>query len=254
MAINKAKIFTVTSVKGGAGKTTTTLNLAGIFSTMKKRVLIMDLDLYGSAVAASLNISNEVDLYKLISDLNNNRFRNIDNYIVKYNDFIDVLPAPKDPRYANKINSKYLSVVLAKTSIKYDVILIDTNHILDEMNLVVLDNSDMILYVVTNDPIDLKNMKTMVSIFKDMDKDNYKIILNESKDKLRSHFSKYDIKNIVKDNIDYTIPSDFYIKNIDKYILDGQILTLDKKINLTRRKAIRNFNLIANALLKSDKK
>ena len=35
MALNKAKVITVTSVKGGTGKTTTVLNLAGILSEMK---------------------------------------------------------------------------------------------------------------------------------------------------------------------------------------------------------------------------
>ena len=136
MSVRKAKIVTVTSVKGGVGKTTTVLNLAGILSAMRKQVLVIDLDLYGSAIAASLNISNEADIYTLINDLNNNRFDSLDHYIVKYNDYIDILPAPKDPRQASKINSKYINVVLSRTSFKYDVILIDTNHVIDEINLV----------------------------------------------------------------------------------------------------------------------
>ena len=250
MSVRKAKIVTVTSVKGGVGKTTTSINLAGILSAMRKQVLVIDLDLYGSAIAASLNISNEADIYTLINDLNNNRFDSLDHYIVKYNDFIDILPAPKDPRQASKINSKYINVVLSRTSLKYDVILIDTNHVIDEINLVTMDASDEILFVVTNDPIDLKNMRSMISIFKDMDKSNYKIILNESVDRLRNYFTKYDIKNIIKDNIDYTIPSEFYIKNIDRYVLNGEILVLNKKISLTHRKAINNYKMIANSILK----
>lgn len=123
---------------------------------MDKRVLIIDLDLYTGAVAATLNISNDNDIYKLIDDLNNNRFDKIEDYISTYNDMIDVIPAPKDPRLANKINSKYLSVVINRASIKYDVILIDTNHLLNEINLVTLDASDEILYIINNDPIDLK--------------------------------------------------------------------------------------------------
>ena len=242
MAIHKAKTFTITSVKGGSGKTTTILNLAGIFSLMDKRVLIIDLDLYTGAVATTLNISNDNDIYKLIDDLNNNRFDKIEDYISTYNDMIDVIPAPKDPRLANKINSKYLSVVINRASTKYDVILIDTNHLLNEINLVTLDASDEILYIINNDPIDLKNMKSMVSIFRDMDKINYKIILNNSKDRLRNYFSKHDIKNIVKDNVDYILPAEFYIKNFDKYVLDGEILTLNKRIRAVNKKQLKYLN------------
>ena len=38
MALNKAKVITITSVKGGVGKTTTVLNLAGIYSRMNKKI------------------------------------------------------------------------------------------------------------------------------------------------------------------------------------------------------------------------
>ena len=133
MALEKAKIFTVASVKGGTGKTTTLLNLAGIFSLQKKKVLIIDLDLYGGAIALSLNIPNEQDIYRLVDDLNSNRFEIIDRYLVKYNDYIDVIPSPKDPRNASKIGSKYISVVLSKVIYRYDVILIDTNHFLNDI-------------------------------------------------------------------------------------------------------------------------
>lgn len=254
MALNKAKVFTIASVKGGTGKTTTVLNLAGTFSEQGKKVLIIDLDLYGSAIAPSLNINNEINLYNVVNDLNNNCFQMLENYIQKYRDNIDVLPAPNDPRLANKISSKYISIILSRAELKYDVILIDTNHYLDDINLVAYDYSDEILFVMTNDPIDIKSMKTMISILKDMERDNYLVILNNAKEKQRDYFSKYDIKNIIKDNIDYIIPSSFYIKNIDKYVLDGEILTLNKKIRSYHKKAITNFENLTNNLLKKIKK
>ncbi len=253
MAVHKGKTITVTSVKGGVGKTTTTLNLAGTFSLMNKKVLIIDLDLYSGSIAASLDIPIDTDIYKFIDDLNNNRFDKIEDYISKYNEFIDVIPAPKDPRFANKINSKYLNVVISRASTKYDVILIDTNHILNEINLVTLDASDEILYVISNDPIDLKSMKSMVSIFKDMEKTNYKIVLNNAKDRLRNYFDKHDIKNIIKDSVDYIIPSEFYNRNFDKYILDGEILILNKKIRSSNKKTVKVFDMLAESLLKTNR-
>ncbi|MDO4962589.1 MAG: AAA family ATPase, partial [bacterium] len=151
MSLNKAKVFTVTSVKGGVGKTTTVLNLAGIYSNMGKNVLILDLDLYSSDIASMLNINYKNDLYNLFEDLNNNSFDSIDDYITSYNENIKVLSGLKDPRLSRKINSKVLDLVLYKSSMKYDVILIDTNHILSDINLFALDYSDFILYVINND-------------------------------------------------------------------------------------------------------
>lgn len=228
MAIKKAKMITVTSAKGGTGKTTTVLNLAGILSLMKKKILILDLDLYTGAIAPSLNVEITTDLYRLINDMSTNKFDNIENYVCTYNPYIDILPAPKDPRLANKIDCKYLSLVIKKLSMKYDAILVDTNHTLDSINLLALDHSDYILYVITNDLIDIKNMKSILAIYKDMGNENYRIVLNESLDRNRSYFTDYDIKNIFDDPIHYHIPGTCYVKNIDKYVFDGKILTIEK--------------------------
>lgn len=252
MALNKAKVFTITSVKGGVGKTTTVLNLAGIYSRMGKKVLILDLDLYSGDIAPITNINYDHDIYNLFEDINNNKFDSFDNYVTEYNEYIKILAAPKDPRFARKISGKVLNTILYKASMKFDIILIDTNHILTDINLFALDSSDQILYVINNDSMNLKNMKTIVSILNDMNKNNYKIILNES-NHLGSYYNKYDIKNIMNKNVNYIIPSSFYIRNIDKYIIEGKILTLDDNIYRRYKEGIKIYNLIANDLLKESR-
>ena len=249
MAIKKAKIITISSVKGGTGKTTTALNLAATYSLMNKKVLLLDFDLFSGGIALSLDIDIKTDLYKLAYDMSVNDFKNIDNYILKYNDYIDLIPAPKDPRYASKIEIKYINTILRKVTPKYDVIIIDTNHYLDAINLMLFDKSDTIMYVINNSPLDIKNLRSMIAIHKDMEKENYVVVLNESNTKLNEMFNNYDIKNIIKSNINYIIPQSFYNKNINRYVLKGKIMLLEKPIRIKNKKTIKVFEEMALNLL-----
>lgn len=249
MISSGGKIISVSSVKGGVGKTTTVLNLAGIYYLLKKKVLIMDMDLFSGGISALLDLKNKKDIFMLVDSISNNRFTNLSDYVTHYNNNIDVLASPKDPRQALKVESRYLPMILELAKKDYDIILIDTNHILDANNLVLLDNSYMSLFLITNDLVDLKNFKSIVSIFRDLDKKNYLVCLNNSRDTGKDFLSMFDIKNIIKCNIDYTISRDFYIKNIDKYSLDGEILTLNRNIVRFHSKDIDNMKNMALDLI-----
>ena len=243
------KIITISSVKGGVGKTTMTLNLAGIYCELNKRVLIIDLDLYSGGIAASLNVKNKKDIYTMIDSMANNRFTELKKYVTTYNKNIDVLACPKDPRMGAKVSGRYIPVIFDLAKKEYNVVLVDTYHILDEINLTALDYSYMTLFIITNDIVDLKNMKSLISIFKDTDKKNYLILLNNSRDIGKDYLSLYDIRTIIKNNIDYTLSKNYYIKNIDKYTISGEILTLNNSINLFHSKDINNMKKMALDLI-----
>ena len=243
------KIITISSVKGGVGKTTMTLNLAGTYCELNKRVLIIDLDLYSGGIAASLNVKNKKDIYTMIDSMANNRFTELKKYVTTYNKNIDVLACPKDPRMGAKVSGRYIPVIFDLAKKEYDVVLVDTYHILDEINLTALDYSYMTLFIITNDIVDLKNMKSLISIFKDTDKKNYLILLNNSRDIGKDYLSLYDIRTIIKNNIDYTLSKNYYIKNIDKYTISGEILTLNNSINLFHSKDINNMKKMALDLI-----
>lgn len=239
MSVKKAKVITITSVKGGTGKTTFTLSLAGTLSKKKIKTVILDLDLSSGAIAPSLNIKASNDVYTLTDDMANGRFETLDKYINKYNEYIDIIASTNDPRNTLKIYPGYLENLIKQLEYKYDVILIDTNHVTSNINLTILDVSTIIMYIITDDLMDLKNMKTMISIYEDMNIDKYKIILNNS---VRKNIGNYEVKTVLGKDIDYIIPNSFYEKNIQKYIYDGKILTLEKN-NKT-------FDLISDDIIK----
>ena len=57
---------------------------------------------------------------------------------------------------------------------------------------------------------------------------------------------------MIKRNVDFTISKNFYIKNIDKYVLNGEILTLNKGINLFNGSDIKNMNKLALSLIQEE--
>lgn len=228
MGVKQAKVITVTSVKGGTGKSIFTVSLANILNENKIKTIIVDLDLFGGVIAPLLNLKYEKDTFNLVSDYLNNNKVGLEEYIAKYTDYIDVLPAPKDPRDVGKISSSYIDLIIKKLKYMYDVILIDTNHLMDSTNLVTLDNSDKIIYLITNDLMDMKNMKTMLTIYKDMNVSKYMIILNDAISK--NFIAKNNLEMILGEDIKYVLPSSFYIKNIQKQIMNGKIIIKDKDL------------------------
>ncbi len=253
MKIKKGKSICFFSAKGGVGKTTNLINLAGILEQLEKRVLLIDMDLTSGSIANFLNKSYDRSLTNLVDDLYYNRFTEIEDYVTKYDDYIDLLCAPKDPREGAQIANSFISDIIHKAEYNYDVVLIDMNHSLSDVNLTILDQVSEIFFIITNDPLDLKNMKNMMILFKELEIKNFKIILNNSRDPFKDYFSIYDIKHILKHNIDYTLSSEMFLKDMEKYIMKGIILSLDRKFSSLMSKDYQNFLVIATALLESDK-
>lgn len=245
----KAVSICITSAKGGVGKTTLTLNLAGIYEVLEKKVLLIDLDVTNGGLALSLNKPYKKNIYSLFEDISLNIHNNFSEYVTKYDSYIDVLPCFTDPRSAGKISNSLIEEIIDRASFLYDVILIDTTHLLNELNLYTLDTVDKILYIIGNDAVNLKNMKSIIKIFNDLKIDKYKVLLNNSYNPYKDYFSLYDIKNIIKTNIDYSLSSQFFIPNIDTYVMNGKIITLDKKVPKVYGKDYESLLNIATDLL-----
>lgn len=225
----KGTSIAVYGAKGGIGKTIFTLNLAGAMAKQNKTCLIIDADLYSGQIGCALNKQTKKDIYNFADDYSNNRYKNFEDYITSYNKYISFIGAPTDPRRANKIDPKYLSIILDKAIFKYDFVIFDMSHVLNEINVNILDMVDKILLMTTNDPLDLKNLKTVLNLFKESSVEKYKIILNDSVANNRDYFSLYDLKVIIDNNIDYILSNKFYVPNMDAYVFDGKIFTLENK-------------------------
>ena len=245
----KGKVIAVTSGKGGVGKTVLATNLAGVYHFLKKKILLIDMDLSSGGVSILLNLQNSKTIYNLADDILNNRFKNPDDYVSHYSEYIDVLSACKDPRQGNKIEIKLIEQVISLYKNNYDVIILDTCHIPTFYTLESLDMADEVLFVVTDNPLDLKNSSSLLTILDEFKENSVHVILNNSINLESNYFSKFDIKNIIKHNINYILPSSMYINNINKYFMDGEILVLNKNLSFKNKKDSELLIKIANDLV-----
>lgn len=245
----RGKIVCFYGGKGGVGKTTTLLSLAGTLSKLNKKVLIVDLDLTNGAIAISLNREANKTIFNFVEDYINNKYNDLDKYITKYDENISFVASPKDPRYASRIDIKYIDILLEKSVYNHDVVLIDTPSILNEISVYSLDKSDIVYLLTTNDCVSLKNIKNLVNLFIENNLDKYKIILNNSFIPNKDYFSNYDIKNIIGHNVDYVISSSFHVNNLDELVVNGEIITY----KYSKFKDEKIFKLIANEIIGGNK-
>lgn len=249
MKRKKGKIITVTSSKGGVGKTIFITNFAGIMSTKNKKILLVDCDIVGGAIALNLDLNPTKNIFHISDDLANNRYKKYENYITHYNKNIDVIAACKDPRQAIKIDMNAISNFLNRVKNYYDFVLIDTTHGLTKENIIILDKTDIILYMMTNDLMDIKNTKTFMEVMNEIEKDQIKVVLNNSRDISLNYFSKYDIRSMIGRNINYSLEHSLYIKNITSFLIEGEIFTLNKSLTFKDKNDLRKLEKMAEDMI-----
>ena len=111
----------ITSAVEGAGRTTIALELAVSFARADKSVLLIDLDLRRSTLAARLQLSNDGGLVSLLvgtSDLGSE--------VQRHASGVDVLVGgPTPPNPAELVHSDAMRALLAEVGHRYDMVVID---------------------------------------------------------------------------------------------------------------------------------
>ena len=176
-----AKFITVTSGKGGVGKTNFALNFSYMMANQyNKRVLLIDAD-FGMA---NIHLFVEADAKKNMKSLFNGS--NVEE-VVQPADGFDVLlgfSGIDDFFELEEVGAQALVAQLEQLSQKYDYIIIDTGAGIDEKIAGFLRASDKAYVITTPEPTALMDAYALIkSMYNIYGYDRFKIVVNMSKNR-----------------------------------------------------------------------
>lgn len=167
---SRATVVTVCSASGGCGKTFLATNLAAAAATAARRVLLLDLDLQFGEVGAALQLRHPYSVLDGLYDAHGTALEeaalvdHLDELVHHSPLGFDVLLAPRDPALADLVTPHDVERVLAAVVPYYDVVLVDTAPVLNEVSLAALDASDVVTVVAALDVPSLRNLTSYLEV------------------------------------------------------------------------------------------
>ena len=211
----KAQVITFFSPKGGAGKTSIATNIAyGMAKYLKKRVLLIDLDLQFGGIAFMLDLKPKKTIVDLTGSDALRSFDDIKPCLSKHKSGFDLLPAPLKPEQSENVDSTHLRKIVSFSKNQYDYILIDTHSLLQDISINALDISDIIMLVMNPDMGHIVAIHNCLNVMDSLKypKEKIRLILNrfgsyysKSKEELEGVFQKKNVK------VNYVIHDDWKI-------------------------------------------
>lgn len=230
-------IITVINVKGGTGKTTTTINLAGSMSKLKRKVLILDNDSQ-SNVTQILNINSRYNMY----DLYTNPKVDFTDCISMYNEYIYVIGNTIDSAILeNELHNKYNRESILKNKYEafqndFDYVLIDNSPFLGITVQNSLAMSNYYIEIIDNSTSALQGLNMVSKVINELRENN--LISNlELLGILRNRFKK---RSIFNRQFDEVLEEELHDKLFRTIIYDS----IKYKEAAALHKTIQEYNMI----------
>ncbi|MBK8905073.1 MAG: response regulator [Anaerolineaceae bacterium] len=210
MALPEGNVIAVYSPKGGAGCTTTAINLAVALARRGRRTILVDGSLQFGDVSVMLNMkamTSIADLSDRGSELDQELISSISQV---HRSNLNVLLAPPRPEMADVVTEENIKQLLAVLKESFDFIIVDTTSYLSEKTLAILDQADKIVLIAQQNLSSLKNVSRFFDLAESLEYETQKVwlVVNRAKSKQGKGISVHDVGKALKRPIYGTIPDD----------------------------------------------
>lgn len=193
---NKTRIITVSSGKGGVGKTNLSINLAIAYASIGKKVVLLDADLGLANINVILGIIPEYNLYNLIKS--NKSMKDI---LIKTKFGIHLIAGASGfSKIANLDDDELKRFITEMNELSFaDIIIIDTSAGVSNNVLSFIDAADEALIITTPEPTAITDAYGIIKIMSTELSDRdiaIKLIVNRVKSVLEAKKVAQKIVNI----------------------------------------------------------
>ena len=205
-----SKIISVFSNKGGIGGTTVASNLAVSLAQLKEaKVLLCDFVFQHGDISIFLDTKVKYTINDLITNMNRIDKVFLENSLSRTKEGLYIINSPDRPEDCDYIKTKHLIDVLQILRTYFDYIIIDVSHDYDDNTITILDNSDIILLLLTLELPSICNCGKTLEVFQKLryERDKVKIIVNRTNAR-----NQIDVK-LVEEQLHYPtfyqLPNDY---------------------------------------------
>ncbi len=203
------KIVSVFSAKGGVGCSTIAVNVAiALQQNAASKVALVDTSLQFGDIGVLLNLYASrtiADLASLSDELDNEL---IGDVFIAHSSGVKALLAPPRPEVADTVTPHLVTEVLERLRSQFDIVMVDTGSILDDLVLNVLDVSDKIIVVTTPEIPAIKNAKLFFEVTEALEYERERIMFVLNKTDKRINIRAEDIEANIKYSIEGQLPLD----------------------------------------------
>jgi pilus assembly protein CpaE len=210
----RGSIVTVTSAKGGSGKTVTATNVALLLNRIPdKKVVLVDADLQFGDVCLLLQLEPRFTMVNAAHELHHLDAEMLDSLLTEHPSGLKVLAAPLEPAFADDITTAGLMQMLDILQENYDYVVVDTASMLDELILSLIEKADHVLMVVDMDLPSVKNAKLALETLRllKFSTQNVQLVMNRNNSKAK--LDNKEIESALKMEIKASVPSDAAVPN-----------------------------------------
>ncbi|MCB0211717.1 MAG: response regulator [Anaerolineae bacterium] len=203
------KIVSIFSSKGGVGCSTIAVNLAiALQQNAAIKVAVVDTSLQFGDIGVLLNLYASRTIADLASNSDELDDELITDVFIPHSSGVKALLAPPRPEVADTVTPTLINDILERLRRMFDVIVVDTGSVLDDVVLNVLDLSDKIMVVTTPEIPSIKDAKLFFEVTEALEYERDRIMFVLNKTDKRINIRAEDIEANIKYPIRGQLPLD----------------------------------------------